>query len=259
MIDVGVTVRAELSRWKRFRAAVRRGLAAAGAVPALDAMFVQWGGRYATFVRRRFLEQSAGGGEWPPLSLSTLLSRRKGKVGKQIFSVTGRTAALTPEFKTLQRTVFRKMKSKFKAAGMGNRTATALARAHSFNAVRRAGGKIRTSRESAALWVAGGNVAILRDTGVLYNAISIGAVGNSTARKGPTMSYGIGGPAPHPDQTGKSPRTIGQIAEYHQMGGAIPGRPPQRRILVPPTEQVVATMNEDMARAGRRILNEEVA
>lgn len=40
-------------------------------------MLRRWAARYATFTRKRFIQQSRGGGNWPPLAASTKRKRRK--------------------------------------------------------------------------------------------------------------------------------------------------------------------------------------
>ncbi len=42
-------------------------------------VFIQWGARYRGFVQERFVKFSRGGGDWKPLTKSTLRRRRKGK------------------------------------------------------------------------------------------------------------------------------------------------------------------------------------
>jgi hypothetical protein len=78
--------------------------------------------------------------------------------------------------------------------------------------------------------------SILRDTGTLFRSLSIGHPANIMRKRGDTFEYGIGGPMEHPG----SKSTVGRIAAYHQAGGAVPNRPPQRKILVAPptTDQV---------------------
>ncbi len=47
--------------------------------PALKKTLKQWGARYRGWVTRRFIKFSKGQGNWPPLKLSTILRRKKGK------------------------------------------------------------------------------------------------------------------------------------------------------------------------------------
>lgn len=44
--------------------------------PEMDAMRKQWTIRYSAFIRKRFSTYSRGGGDWPPLALSTIKARR---------------------------------------------------------------------------------------------------------------------------------------------------------------------------------------
>ena len=46
--------------------------------PVTD-MVKQWGARYLTFIRRRYVRYSRGGGDWKPLAPSTVRKRRGGR------------------------------------------------------------------------------------------------------------------------------------------------------------------------------------
>jgi hypothetical protein len=89
--------------------------------------------------------------------------------------------------------------------------------------------------------------AILRDTGSLFGALTIGARGNLTRRGPGTVTFGIEGGA-----TGKGV-TLGQIARWHDKGAE---KLPQRRILVQPSAGVVRNMASDSALAARKIVDE---
>ena len=58
----------------RLKRQIAKGMAAGGG--EFDTMFKQWGKRYLTDTRKRFVQMSRGG--WKPLSPSTLKSRRGG-------------------------------------------------------------------------------------------------------------------------------------------------------------------------------------
>lgn len=89
--------------------------------------------------------------------------------------------------------------------------------------------------------------SILKDTGALFGALTIGARGNLTQRGRGTITFGIEG-----GLSGKG-TTIGQIARYHQSGG---GRLPKREILVQPSPSTVRAMATDSRRAAERIVKE---
>ena len=218
MSNVRITVRGDLSLLPRFRDLVRRGLAGPGVAP-FDAMFAQWSDFYATWSRWRFsrLSKGGGGGEWPPLALSTVLGRRpfaKGKSTKPISTARKNLRAL----------------------------ARMVASGQKWDAGADAEFQAASGKRSAA--------SILWDTGQLFTALNIGAAGNITQRRGPAMAFGITGSDMHEppkvDAAGKlrsarrkttarqamhSAVTIGQLAAYHQAGG---GHLPQRKILVSP-------------------------
>jgi hypothetical protein len=81
------------------------------------------------------------------------------------------------------------------------------------------------------------SIRILRDTGLLLQALTIGAKGNKIVYGSEGVAFGIvGGDRPG----GKS---IGDIARYHDTGG---GRLPQREILVGPDQQTIAGMQSDL-------------
>jgi hypothetical protein len=84
--------------------------------------------------------------------------------------------------------------------------------------------------------------AILRNTGTLLNALSVGAAGNIFKRRGKTLEVGIGGPSRHPD----SKATIGDIASFHDQGGK---NLPQRQIIVQPDARTRTGMERDVQRA----------
>ncbi len=86
-----------------------------------------------------------------------------------------------------------------------------------------------TTRGSAA------NVSILRDTGILLNALTIDAPGNLFRGIRGGIRVGFGGPARHPE--GKA--TIRDIAVAHDEGR---GRLPKRQILARPDTQTVSQM-----------------
>ena len=192
MPDVTITLKGDLHFNERARNLLAAGLMCPGSSAPLDAMFRQWADFYADWSRRRFanLSRSGGGGEWPPLALSTLLSRRpfgKGQGKRKI---------------TDQRALMRAMARGAEAEGITD--------------------------------ISTGAASILWDTGQLFGALSTGAQGNITERGGPSITFGIGGPAQHEARGSvRKAVTIGQLAAYHQEGG---GHLPARPILVKPPE-----------------------
>ena len=198
--------------------------------PAGQAMYNQWVWRYSAFIRSRFVEQSQGGGEWPPLAASTIYARSRAAI-----------ARVYRQFKKGEISAVERDK-KLKAAYGSQRRF--MKKAYGFSPSR-GQGRIQRDTHTAA------GVAILRDTGVLLNSLTIGAMGNVNERRGIYQAYGIGGGAVHPGAKGA---TIGRIAAYHNAGGSIPGRPPQRRILVPPSPQVLAGMKKDASVALRKLI-----
>jgi len=78
-------------------------------------------------------------------------------------------------------------------------------------------------------------VAILRDTGTLFNALGEGSPGNVMRRMKTGIRVGIGGPAGHGSGSGL---TIGELAVIHDQGR---GRNPKREII--PAEFNAQTAN----------------
>jgi len=90
------------------------------------------------------------------------------------------------------------------------------------------------------------NVSILRDTGTLFNALTIGMPGNLYRRFSGGIDVGFGGPSRHK----KGNATIRDIAEFHQKGA---GNLPRREILVQPDGATVRGMLSDMRRAAKAL------
>ena len=104
----------------------------------------------------------------------------------------------------------------------------------------RRGGKRRKTRSARARTKTtsrgtGKKFAILRDTGILLRALTIGASGNLFKRISDGIQVGFGGPAKHPG--GKA--TIADIAAFHNTGG---GNLPKREILVKPDARTIRAM-----------------
>jgi len=112
--------------------------------------------------------------------------------------------------------------------------------AESTKKARRGGGKRRKTRSARATTKttsrgSGKKFAILRNTGVLLKALTIGASGNLFKRRAGGIQVGFGGPAKH--RGGKA--KIADIAAYHNTGGK---NLPKREILVKPDARTIRAM-----------------
>jgi len=108
-------------------------------------------------------------------------------------------------------------------------------------------------KDSKTADVLGGQVSILRDTGLLFNALSpmfVGAPGALERRIKFGIRVGYGGPQKHTLGV-KGAATIADIASFHQKGH-LPHLP-KREIIVNPPMQVVDMMALDIERAIERI------
>jgi hypothetical protein len=85
---------------------------------------------------------------------------------------------------------------------------------------------------------------ILTRLAILYTALRAGQPGSASEFTHDSLRAGIGGPERHPGYGDRPPSlTIGQIAEIHQRGL---GRVPVRRILVDPSDSVLARMRDPL-------------
>ena len=89
------------------------------------------------------------------------------------------------------------------------------------------------------------SIKILRDTGVLFNGMTLNGPGNLYRRKKLFLDVGFGGS----DQHNNDNITISQIAEAHQRGG---GRLPRREILAMPDDGTITGLQRDIRMAYRR-------
>ncbi len=92
-----------------------------------------------------------------------------------------------------------------------------------------------------------GNAAILKDKGILFGALTIGASGNVTNKIPQGIEFGFGGGDRHADAS----MSIAKLAEIHQKGSAtanIPARP----IIVQPDAGTRRGMFKDVKRAFNR-------
>ena len=211
-------VKVNLSGITAFKAALGNSFSPGGVGPLNDWLYTQVPARYSEFSRRRFdrLSKSGGGGEWPPLKESTILSRRVASSGRNIRG--HRIADRRQRITQLQR-----QRRKAKTA----------------EKVKAISGKIRTL-------TSGAGTSILRDTGTLMNALSIGHSGNRIDKRIQAVAFGFRG-AKHPG--GKV--TVKDIATFHQTGA---GPLPVRAILVQPDEPTRRGMLADGTRAMQQAL-----
>lgn len=114
--------------------------------------------------------------------------------------------------------------------------------------VRMSGGGWTPLAEStkAARRLAGKGAKILRDTGTLLSALTIGHAGNLFKKIRGGVRFGFGGGASHPD----GGATIAQIARWHDAGS---GNLPQRQIVVEPDAKTIRGMAGDVKRSVVRV------
>jgi hypothetical protein len=172
--------------------------------------------RYVGAMRKRFVQNSRGGGDWPPLAESTLLARAGRPVGR--VNLANEMGDLTAtQFSTRSKVAKRKAR---------------LARK-----------KIRAGT---------GKASILWDTGELINVLSAGnsgVPGKYFEFVNNGIRTGFGGPATHAG----SNATIADIAAFHQEGG---GNLPKREILVEPGADVIASMSNDFQRGIEKLIKD---
>lgn len=109
----------------------------------------------------------------------------------------------------------------------------------------------RDTSRGGALVGAGRSVTILANTGMLRNALQLGAAGNFAGNIPAGVEFGFDGTRHRGSGSGAA--TIAQIAGWHNSGTA---RMPQRLILAEPDQRTARAMSEDLTRAvlaiGRR-------
>jgi len=232
-------VTVNLGRLEGFREAIRLEMIGDDNAGPIRMAMHQWAVRYRSFLQRRFLAYSRGAGDWPPLRPSTIRRRRSALK-------TGLNRA---------RASFKSAKARLQnAIAAGTNTAARrrrleAAQEKNYAAARRLLDAER-ARQLQIETGTGTGIAILRDTGLLFAALTpefVGAEGQYQLDVEDGVLVGFGGPGAHPD--GKA--TIADIAGFHQSGS---GRLPQRRIVVPPDDQTQAAMQGDMRRAIDRLL-----
>jgi hypothetical protein len=219
---ITLTIKVHDARWRKLQQQLRAAEATAAGDNPLGDMYKQWGKRYLAQIKRRFatLSRSGGGGEWPPLKMSTLLRRRMGgggTIGKAITRTNAR----------FEKTARHKA-ANARLRGLYQQLAVAQTR----KAYRRIYGALASA-------------AILRNTGLLFNAIDVGAKGNLFKLEPGGILVGFAG-ASH----GAGKANIAQIASYHDQGGV---HLPRRQILVAPNAQTITGMVADAKRAFARL------
>lgn len=172
---------------------------------------------YAAEMRRRFVILSRGGSwngqTWHPLSPRTIAGRRHGRGTRG-----SRSSTLTRSLKRSRTRLLRE------PAGAG-REKTRV--------------KIAKQRRELDALLSGSGVAILRDKGILFSGLTIGASANKTEKGQGRITFGFAD-TPH----GPGGPSISELAAIHQRGGS---HLPAREILVAPSAEARKRMN-DLAR-----------
>ncbi|HQU42143.1 MAG TPA: hypothetical protein PK867_05000 [Pirellulales bacterium] len=248
-------VRVNLAPLIRFGEAIDRDLRQGGNGP-IRAALKQWAAIYRGFLQERFdrLSKSGGGGEWAPLARSTILRRlagrgKKGTRGQQLTKLRRQHETLRQKISVLDDRISGVKRTK------GRVTTARLDELHDrlFRAKRAAlEAKKAALQERASESVSGmqaiesgSGISILRDTGLLFNALAqqfVGAPGAIENKIPSGIRVGYGGPGRHPDGTA----TIADIASFHQEGGP---HLPQRKLIVPPDDRTTKKMVDVMQTA----------
>jgi hypothetical protein len=240
----------------QYQAALKRDLRESGNGPIRQAMH-QWAVRYRSFLQERFDRFSKGGGDWAPLAVMTILRRRAGRGksgtrGKAVKALARRQRGMDAQQVRLYQQIDRLATQRRKATTTGKREAVeakilkAQARMDVIDSKHRSlGSKIK------ALYSMAG-VSILRNLGLLFAALSpefIRKPGQLQEDIPFGVRVGYGGPGKYPG----SKASIADIASFHQEGR---GRLPVRKIIVPPDDQTMQKMADDMRRAIDRIIRD---
>lgn len=226
----------------------------------------KWLRRLMEFTQRLFLRNSSGGGDWAPLALSTVLSRRSAKggtVGQQASKLGARMSELAEK----------RRQAVLKLESIPKGTKRALRRrVNAHAAVFKLEGQLKgvAKRRGTLIDSAVANTKILQDTRTLFASLTLKANGNVSEEIVKGVQYGIrGGTSKRRDSKGvvvavdkplkrrdgkkRSPPSIGHIAKWHHVGA---GRLPVRQIIVQPDRQTVGQMNDDLRRAVNTIIAE---
>ena len=206
----------------------------------VEKAIIQWGVRYRSFVQLRFDKYSKGSGNWKPLALSTILSRRKGpntaKVrARKILKLQKKISILKANNKTGKARI-PTGKPNPQASSRKSKPDKSKEKIHSLNNMISKLSKVQ-------------RVTILRDTGLLFMALTpvfTARPGSLQQRIPFGIRVGYGGPSKH----SKSSVSIADIAEIHNLGL---GNVPQREIIVAPESSVLAKMALDMERGLKKL------
>lgn len=257
-------IKIDLSGLKQFADKVQSQLNGQSNGPVAIAL-KQWGFRYRSFAQERFDIFSRGGGDWPALALSTIKKRRKGPnaVAVEIDETPTKKKTTTKERKKKKVGLWKRIKKGVKAVGKkvskklikrrkGINTKRRKGKPNRFVANRLSLARVGT-KDKYKLVSAGGVYSILRDTGLLFQALDPifnNQPGSFQLQIENGIEVGFGGPS---KQTGSKFATIADIATYHQLGNA---RLPQRKIIVDPPQDVIDQMTEDMQRGIDKLLKQ---
>jgi hypothetical protein len=215
--------------------------------PAMSTGLRQAAAIYLGEQRRNFDVNSRGGGSWPDLAESTnrgRLAKQLG-VGRARDRLRNETRTLADEFENRRKLQAAKDQVRLRVLRVKlgqsrdltgelrtrQQIARLLARSQSTASAKR---RAKTIRSASAL----GKFAILADTGTLRNSIGLGAP-NSIER---------------PIEDGIRVGTAVKYAIHHQEPKR-PGRPPQRKILTPPSPDTNARMRRVIAAAITSAIN----
>jgi len=308
MIGIQVGVKVDLSGLKEFQQVIDKDLKGTGQGVVRKAL-KQWAFIYRSEMQQRFVRNSRGGGDWPPLALSTIFGRRTNrsigrkpkpdekktwgkrhtylnqqikkahkqidKGGEKAKEAKDRLADLIAKKKTLNKEMAEQAKhyasgpniNAKKLIAAGKRVDRVKAQVRKAKKAKTAKGKafritkkkayekIQKADKERKDIVTGKTVSILRDTGTLFNSIAptlSGKPGQIQLDIPFGVRVGIGGPAQHPEGEGK---TIAEIAEMHQTGGA---HLPKRTIFVAPSKQALDQMSQGMERAIAKMIRDEI-
>lgn len=257
-----VNVSRAVAKIDRVKALVGAGLANGNAEPFV-AMRKQWEARYSQFVGKRFDDNSVGSGidGWWPLAVSTIQGRRKGEQGrgatayaaKEKDAIDKAVASAQSSGRDVQKATQRAIRRVSKAhAGQSRAAAFGFGPDATGRSVRSslgrntsAAAKKRAGTDFGELTGVGSGVAvsILKDTGILRNALNIGGVGNLSDAIPMGIVFGFRA-TPH----GGDSATIADIAGWHNKG--VPANHlPKRLILAAPNAQTLRGMRGDLQRA----------
>lgn len=193
---------------------------------------------YLTDQRRRYRDLSRGGGEWPDLALSTIMARTPGRGLRKAKEKLGQARTLKESLAA--RALILKEKRRRRLTKLRIQLGMAKTPEQSVRIRRQINGvlkklhapKLARKKAGSIQSLALPKVAILIDTATLFNSLSVGAPGNVQQ----PLSDGI---------------RVGTAITYarHHQDPTIPGRPPQRRILVDPSPEASVRMVNAIGRA----------